>query len=153
MARNKRRALEEEIELDFPHLGEHQTEILELAKNYESYKRERAPARLRRSAVSAGRAAANEHENVRRRLSDSYRYIMVDEYQDTNLIQADLVRLLAAKHRNVMAVGDDAQSIYSFRGANFRNIMDFPAIFPGAKSSSSRRTTARSRESSTSPMT
>src|SRR5580658_7654212 len=58
---------------------------------------------------------------------------MIDEYQDTNLIQADLVRLLAMNHRNVMAVGDDAQSIYSFRGADFRNIMDFPAIFPGAK--------------------
>jgi DNA helicase-2/ATP-dependent DNA helicase PcrA len=58
---------------------------------------------------------------------------MIDEYQDTNLIQADLVRLLAMNHRNVMAVGDDAQSIYSFRGANFRNIMDFPTIFPGAK--------------------
>ena len=69
---------------------------------------------------------------MRRRLGDTYRYIMIDEYQDTNLIQAELVRLLAATHRNVMAVGDDAQSIYSFRGANFRNIMDFPEIFPGA---------------------
>ena len=58
---------------------------------------------------------------------------MVDEYQDTNAIQAKLVRLLAATHHNVMAVGDDAQSIYSFRGANFRNIMDFPQLFPGAK--------------------
>src|SRR6201998_504458 len=58
---------------------------------------------------------------------------MIDEYQDTTLIQAELVRLLAAPHRNVMAVGDDAQSIYSFRGANFRNIMDFPEIFAGAR--------------------
>src|SRR6202521_3034051 len=58
---------------------------------------------------------------------------MIDEYQDTNLIQAGLVRLAAARDRNVMAVGDDAQSIYSFRGANFRNIMDFPQIFPGAR--------------------
>ena len=132
MARNKRRALEEEIEIDFPHLGEHQTEILELAKNYESYKRERGlldyDDLLYRLAE-----LLEQYENVRRRLSDSYRYIMIDEYQDTNLIQADLVRLLAMNHRNVMAVGDDAQSIYSFRGANFRNIMDFPAIFPGAK--------------------
>ena len=132
MARNKRRALEEEIEIDFPHLGEHQTEILELAKNYESYKRERGlldyDDLLYRLAE-----LLEQYENVRRRLSDSYRYIMIDEYQDTNLIQAELVRLLAMNHRNVMAVGDDAQSIYSFRGANFRNIMDFPTIFPGAK--------------------
>ena len=132
MARNKRRPLEEEIEIDFPHLGEHETEILELAKNYESYKRERGlldyDDLLYRLAE-----LLEQYENVRRRVSDSYRYIMIDEYQDTNLIQADLVRLLAMNHRNVMAVGDDAQSIYSFRGANFRNIMDFPAIFPGAK--------------------
>ena len=68
--------------------------------------------------------------NVRRRLVDTYRYIMIDEYQDTNVIQAELVRLLAATHRNVMAVGDDAQSIYSFRGANFRNILDFSENLP-----------------------
>ena len=72
-------------------------------------------------------------EAVRRRLSDTYRYIMIDEYQDTNLIQAELVRLLAATHQNVMAVGDDAQSIYSFRGANFRNIMDFPGDVSAAR--------------------
>ena len=58
---------------------------------------------------------------------------MSDEYQDTNAIQAELVRLLASSHRNVMAVGDDAQSIYAFRGANFRNIMDFPKLFAGAQ--------------------
>ncbi|MDO8431961.1 MAG: ATP-dependent helicase [Candidatus Binatus sp.] len=132
MARNKRRALPEEIELDFPHLLEHLTEILKLAAAYESYKRERGlldyDDLLYRLAE-----LLDKFEHVRRRLSDTYRYIMIDEYQDTNLIQAELVRLLAMTHRNVMAVGDDAQSIYSFRGANFRNIMDFPAIFPGAK--------------------
>ena len=58
---------------------------------------------------------------------------MVDEYQDTNHLQAEIVRLLAATHDNVAVVGDDAQSIYSFRGANFRNIMDFPKHFPGAR--------------------
>jgi DNA helicase-2/ATP-dependent DNA helicase PcrA len=57
---------------------------------------------------------------------------MVDEYQDTNALQASIVRLLAAEHDNVMAVGDDAQSIYAFRGADFRNIMDFRRLFPGA---------------------
>jgi DNA helicase-2/ATP-dependent DNA helicase PcrA len=132
MARNKRRPLEEEIEIDFPHLGEHQAELLELAKKYDVYKRERGlldyDDLLYRLAE-----LLEQYDEVRRRLSGAYRYIMIDEYQDTNLIQADLVRLLASEHRNVMAVGDDAQSIYSFRGANFRNIMDFPAIFPGAK--------------------
>jgi DNA helicase-2/ATP-dependent DNA helicase PcrA len=74
-----------------------------------------------------------DHQDVRETLSQVYRYIMVDEYQDTNKIQADIVRLLAATHNNVMVVGDDSQSIYAFRGANFGNIMDFPEVFPGAK--------------------
>lgn len=132
MARNKRRELGDEIEFDFPHLAEHREEILRLAAAYDAYKRERGlldyDDLLYRLAE-----LLEQHEHIRRRLSDTYRYIMIDEYQDTNLIQAELVRLLAATHHNVMAVGDDAQSIYSFRGANFRNIMDFPALFPGAR--------------------
>jgi DNA helicase-2/ATP-dependent DNA helicase PcrA len=75
----------------------------------------------------------HDHEEVRLQLSERFRYLMVDEYQDTNRLQAELVELLALAHRNVMAVGDDSQSIYSFRGANFRNIMDFPRLFPGTK--------------------
>ena len=80
-----------------------------------------------------GRRLLAEHEDVRRRLSERFHYLMVDEYQDTNRLQAELVRLLAFTHQNVMAVGDDSQCIYSFRGANFRNIMDFPRLFPGAR--------------------
>ena len=70
---------------------------------------------------------------VRKKLSNQYKYILVDEYQDTNTIQAEIVRLLASEHNNVMAVGDDSQSIYSFRGANFKNILEFPKIFPNTK--------------------
>ncbi len=55
----------------------------------------------------------------------------MDEYQDTNRLQADVVRHLASTHQNVMVVGDDAQSIYGFRGATFKNIMEFPTLFPG----------------------
>jgi DNA helicase II / ATP-dependent DNA helicase PcrA len=132
MARNKRRELVEEIEFDFPHLAEHSEDLVRLAAAYDAYKRERSlldyDDLLYRLAE-----LLEQHDNVRRRLSDTYRYIMIDEYQDTNLIQAELVRLLAATHQNVMAVGDDAQSIYSFRGANFRNIMDFPEIFARAR--------------------
>jgi DNA helicase-2/ATP-dependent DNA helicase PcrA len=64
-----------------------------------------------------------------RRIADGYRHVMVDEYQDTNRLQAEILYLLAQHHRNLMVVGDDAQSIYAFRGANFRNIMAFPEIF------------------------
>lgn len=71
-----------------------------------------------------------EDEEVRSTLGRQYRYIMVDEYQDTNRIQADIVTWLAREHRNIMVVGDDSQSIYSFRGANYRNMFEFPQRFP-----------------------
>ncbi len=74
-----------------------------------------------------------EDRTIRNELSERYAYVMVDEYQDTNCIQADIVKWLAHEHQNVMVVGDDSQSIYSFRGANFRNMLDFPKTFPNTK--------------------
>jgi DNA helicase-2/ATP-dependent DNA helicase PcrA len=132
MARNKRRALDQEIQLDFPHLLEHSEEILQLAQKYEAYKRERGLLDYD-DLLDKLVELLQRDVSVRKRLSDIYRYIMIDEYQDTNEVQAEIVRLLAMSHQNVMAVGDDAQSIYSFRGANFRNILDFPKIFPNAR--------------------
>jgi DNA helicase-2/ATP-dependent DNA helicase PcrA len=132
MARNKNRAFKDEIEIDFPHLVEHESELLALADNYETYKRERGLLDYDDLLYRLAELLKAD-EGLRRRLSDTYRFIMIDEYQDTNAIQAELVTLLAATHQNVMAVGDDAQSIYSFRGANFRNIMDFPSLFPETK--------------------
>ena len=63
---------------------------------------------------------------------ERFRYIMVDEYQDTNTAQFELIRLLAAKYNNLCVVGDDDQSIYKFRGANIRNILDFEKVYPHA---------------------
>jgi DNA helicase-2/ATP-dependent DNA helicase PcrA len=62
-----------------------------------------------------------------------FQFILVDEYQDTNRLQSDFIDLLAAHHQSVMVVGDDAQSIYSWRGANYQNILDFPKRYPQAK--------------------
>jgi DNA helicase-2/ATP-dependent DNA helicase PcrA len=74
-----------------------------------------------------------EHADVRELYQRRFQFILVDEYQDTNKLQSDLIDLLAARTRNVMVVGDDAQSIYAWRGANFQNIIRFPDRYPGAK--------------------
>jgi DNA helicase-2/ATP-dependent DNA helicase PcrA len=66
------------------------------------------------------------------RIAGLYDHVLVDEYQDTNVLQARILRGLCRTHQNATVVGDDAQSIYSFRGASFRNILDFPTQFPGA---------------------
>lgn len=67
------------------------------------------------------------------RFAEQFRYILVDEYQDTNLLQSEIIKNLAGVHKNVLVVGDDAQAIYSFRGATIKNILDFPKTYPDAK--------------------
>ena len=74
-----------------------------------------------------------EQEEVRELYQRRFQFILVDEYQDTNRLQSDLIDLLAARHQNVMVVGDDAQSIYAWRGANYQNILKFPERYPAAK--------------------
>ena len=74
-----------------------------------------------------------EDEGFRNMISERYRYIMVDEYQDTNKLQGDITYYLAERHKNITVVGDDAQSIYNFRGASHENIMKFPNLFPECK--------------------
>jgi DNA helicase-2/ATP-dependent DNA helicase PcrA len=74
-----------------------------------------------------------DHPDIREHYQRRFQFILVDEYQDTNKLQGDLIDLLAARHHNVTVVGDDAQSIYAWRGANFANILDFPKRYPGAK--------------------
>jgi len=74
-----------------------------------------------------------QNERIAEIYRRQFQFILVDEYQDTNKIQADLVDLLARDHRNLMVVGDDAQSIYSWRGANFQNILEFPKRYPDAQ--------------------
>ncbi|HMJ09151.1 MAG TPA: ATP-dependent helicase, partial [Pyrinomonadaceae bacterium] len=65
--------------------------------------------------------------------AEQFQHILVDEYQDTNRLQAEIIDLLAVKHRNVMVVGDDAQSIFAWRGAHFANIYEFPKRYPEAQ--------------------
>ncbi|MGH7769074.1 MAG: ATP-dependent helicase [Candidatus Binatia bacterium] len=132
MALNKQWTIPDLIERDYPHLYEYLEDLLRLYERYVDYKKTRGLLDYDDLLIKLKELLSGD-EQVRRRLSETSRDIMVDEYQDTNRLQADIVRLLAAAHDNVMVVGDDAQSIYSFRGANFRNIMDFPKDFPGAR--------------------
>ena len=71
-----------------------------------------------------------DHPEARRKLSSEARHVLVDEFQDTNRLQAEIAVLLSSAHGNLMVVGDEAQSIYGFRGASVRNILDFPKLFP-----------------------
>lgn len=115
---------------DYPHYEEYLKEILALQSAFERYKATHNLMDYDDLLIYL-RKLLRDNDKVRRTLSARFTYIMVDEYQDTNRIQAEIVRLLAAAHGNVMVVGDDAQSIYSFRGATIRNILDFPEEFPG----------------------
>ena len=73
-----------------------------------------------------------EKSEIHELYAEQFQHILVDEYQDTNKLQAEVIDLLAAKHRNIMVVGDDAQSIFAWRGAEFTNIYEFPKRYPGA---------------------
>ena len=74
-----------------------------------------------------------QNEEVCRKYDDQFQYILVDEYQDTNRLQFEILKKLTSVHKNILAVGDDAQSIYSFRGAEIKNILNFPKTFEKAK--------------------
>lgn len=117
---------------EFPQFVHCEDKIIEVHKAYVAYKRENSVLDYDDLLLYIKLLLEN-NDGLRKRLSNEYKYIMVDEYQDTNTLQADVIKLLASEHNNIMAVGDDAQSIYSFRGANYRNILDFPKLFENTK--------------------
>lgn len=124
--------IKEVLQEEYPHFEDYLEEITALHTAYETYKAAHNMMDYDDLLLRL-RQLLRDHEAVRRTLSDRYKYVMVDEYQDTNRIQAEIVQLLAARHTNVMVVGDDSQSIYSFRGATIRNILEFPEQFPGCR--------------------
>lgn len=128
---NTIRPMEDIVLEEFPHFADHLEDLEKLRRAYEQAKRQRQLLDYD-DLLARLWELLTHHEDVRGSISRLYRYILVDEYQDTNRLQAELIRKLAATHENVMVVGDDSQSIYAFRGATFRNIMEFPTLFPGA---------------------
>jgi len=117
---------------DYPHFYEQIDQILDLQKIYAGYKKKNnlldyddLLIYLRDFLFSLSSSAKS--------LLQSFNFVMVDEYQDTNKLQASVVSALTQLKQNIMVVGDDSQSIYAFRGANFKNIMDFPKLYENVK--------------------
>ncbi|MEQ1794251.1 MAG: ATP-dependent helicase [Nitrospira sp.] len=129
---NTLRSLEEIILDEFGHFADHIEDLSRLKTAYQSAKRQKQLLDYDDLLVMLRQLLLLD-ETARMTISRQFRYILVDEYQDTNRLQAEVVRKLAATHNNVMVVGDDSQSIYAFRGATFKNIMEFPALFPGTQ--------------------
>ena len=120
------------LAIDYPQYLEQEADIQLVHTSYVQYKRANNLMDYDDLLVNFA-MLLKQDEGIRAVLSDRYKYVMVDEYQDTNRVQAELVKLLSYRHRNVMVVGDDAQCIYSFRGSTIKNIMTFPEEFPDCK--------------------
>jgi len=129
---NTRTPLELHLENNYPHFGLYRDEMINVFRRYKERKRE-ANAMDFDDLLVNWKLLLDDYPDVGAALQRRYRYILVDEYQDTNKLQAEVVDAMAAVRRNLMVVGDDAQSIYSFRGASFENIITFPLRFPEAK--------------------
>lgn len=128
---NKYIPVSEVIWKEYPHFLEYSAEINTLRQKYAEYKIN--SNYLDYDDMLIYLRLLLENDDIRDRLSQRYKYVMVDEYQDTNRLQGDITYLLAEKNRNIMVVGDDAQGIYGFRGASHENIMGFPKRFPECK--------------------
>lgn len=120
------------IDQRYPHFEAFGPEIERIRTFYENFKKSHHSVDYD-DLLTRSTELIETNQRVRSEICARWSHILVDEYQDTNLLQARMVRLLATGHDNVMAVGDDSQSIYSFRGANFRNIMRFPELFSNVK--------------------
>ncbi|MEA2166254.1 MAG: ATP-dependent helicase UvrD/PcrA [Thermoanaerobaculia bacterium] len=129
---NTRTPLELHLENNYPHFGIYRDEMINVFRRYKERKRE-ANAMDFDDLLVNWKLLLDDYPEAGEALKRRYRYILVDEYQDTNKLQAEVVDAMASVRRNVMVVGDDAQSIYSFRGASFENIITFPLRFPEAK--------------------
>ena len=130
LAANIEHPVREQAEKRFADHNVSTDEVLRVHAAYEARKRELHAMDFDDLLVN-GLRLFREHPAVLERYQEQFQYILVDEYQDTNTLQAEWVDRLAAHHRNLLVVGDDFQSIYSWRGANFNNIISFPQRYAG----------------------
>jgi DNA helicase-2/ATP-dependent DNA helicase PcrA len=131
-ANNTDRPLEDVIARRYPHFEPLTQSVKRVDTIYMERKRERNVMDYDDLLLNWKRLLL-EKPDIASLYTDQFQHILVDEYQDTNKLQAEIVDLLAVKHRNVMVVGDDAQSIYAWRGAEFTNIYEFPERYPEAR--------------------
>jgi DNA helicase-2/ATP-dependent DNA helicase PcrA len=129
---NKDMPIKSVIADDYAHFLDNWEDIEKIKSEYAAYKKSKSVMDYDDLMVYLEQLL-RENEAIRKKLSGFYRYIMIDEFQDTNKLQAKIAYGLASEHKNLMVVGDDSQSIYAFRGASFKNIMEFPKVFPDAK--------------------
>ncbi|HEX8524106.1 MAG TPA: ATP-dependent helicase [Tepidisphaeraceae bacterium] len=127
MSVNRRMSIAEVLAKEYPHFVQHAAAIEAIQRQFTEFKLNSNS--LDYDDLLVYLLILLEQEPVRNQLAERFRYVMVDEFQDTNAIQGDITALLAEKHQNVMVVGDDAQSIYRFRGAYRENILKFPQRF------------------------
>jgi DNA helicase-2/ATP-dependent DNA helicase PcrA len=132
MSLNTRKSLRQFLEHEYGYFADVAPQIEEVEKRYAARKRD-ANAMDFDDLLVLWLKLLEEHEAVREAYQRRFQFILVDEYQDTNKLQSDLIDLLAARHHNLMVVGDDAQSIYAWRGANYQNILKFPERYPETK--------------------
>ncbi len=131
-SRNCSISIQEVVEREFTGLLDYVKDLELIARVYKEYKRANNVFDYD-DLMEVLYESLRDFPVFREKMQERYRYIMVDEFQDTNIVQKGIVDFLAGKHHNIMVVGDDAQSIYAFRGANFENILTFPAVYPDCK--------------------
>ena len=131
-ARNSQTSIADVLNLKYPNYLPILSEIQAVADRYATKKKE-ANVMDFDDLLTTLATLLLTNENIRTTLATKFQYVLVDEYQDTNAIQSQIVQQLASVHKNVLVVGDDAQSIYSFRAADIQNILRFEQSFPGAK--------------------
>jgi DNA helicase-2/ATP-dependent DNA helicase PcrA len=131
-ALNTRRSVPETVTQEYGYFSQLAPQIEDIARRYTARKRA-ANVMDFDDLLALWLRLLTDHEEIRELYQRRFQFILVDEYQDTNKLQSELIDLLAARHKNVMVVGDDSQSIYAWRGANFRNILEFPKRYLEAK--------------------
>lgn len=130
-ARNTQTPMDGVLSVRYPNFSGFQSDLEDISRQYQA--RKKTANVMDFDDLLSNLAMILEDPALGTSISDRFRYVLVDEFQDTNALQARIVKGFARIHKNICVVGDDAQSIYAFRGADVQNILTFPDQWPGAK--------------------